>query len=170
MLYSPLNPVRTMNKPKKAAHKSDPEITENRKAYHDYFIEERLEAGLVLQGWEVKSLRAGKVQIRDCYVMLKDGEAWLFGALINPLQTASTHIHPEATRTRKLLLHSEEIARLVGAIERKGYSAIALSLYWKNGRAKCQLGLAKGKKQHDKRDAEKDRDWQRDKQRLMRHR
>ena len=94
----------------------------------------------------------------------------MFGALINPLQTASTHIHPEATRTRKLLLHSEEIARLVGAIERKGYSAIALSLYWKNGRAKCQIGLAKGKKQHDKRDAEKDRDWQRDKQRLMRHR
>ena len=158
------------NQHKKSAHKSDPMITDNRKAYHDYFIEERFEAGLELEGWEVKSLRAGKVQLRDCYVLLKDGEAFLLGCLINPLISASTHITPDAQRTRRLLLHKEEINTLVGAVERKGYSAIALSLYWKNGRAKCQIGLAKGKKQHDKREAEKDRDWQRDKQRLMRHR
>ena len=158
------------NQHKKPAHKSDPMITDNRKAYHDYFIEERFEAGLELEGWEVKSLRAGKVQLRDCYVLLKDGEAFLLGCLINPLISASTHITPDAQRTRRLLLHKEEINTLVGAVERKGYSAIALSLYWKNGRAKCQIGLAKGKKQHDKREAEKDRDWQRDKQRLMRHR
>ena len=155
---------------KKPAHKSDPTITDNRKAFHDYFIEERFEAGLELLGWEVKSLRAGKVQLRDCYVLLKDGEAFLLGCLITPLISASTHITPDAQRTRRLLLHREEINHLVGAVERKGYSAIALSLYWKNGRAKCQIGLAKGKKQHDKREAEKDRDWQRDKQRLMRHR
>ena len=159
-----------MANPKKSAHKSDPTITDNRKAYHDYFIEERFEAGLELLGWEVKSLRAGKVQLRDCYVLLKDGEAFLLGCLITPLLSASTHVTTDAQRTRRLLLHKEEINRLVGAVERKGYSAIALSLYWKNGRAKCQIGLAKGKKQHDKRDAEKDRDWQRDKQRLMRHR
>lgn len=159
-----------MSNPKKSANRSDSTITENKKAYHDYFIEERLEAGLVLEGWEVKSLRAGKVQLRDCYVLLKDGEAFLFGALITPLSSASTHVTAEADRTRKLLLHREEISHLIGAIERKGYAAIALSLYWKKGRAKCQLGLAKGKKQHDKRDTEKDRDWQRDKQRLMRHR
>ena len=159
-----------MANPKKPAQKSDPQITDNRKAYHDYFIEERFEAGLELEGWEVKSLRAGKVQLRDCYVLLKDGEAFLLGCLINPLISASTHITPDAQRTRRLLLHREEINQLIGAVERKGYSAIALSLYWKNGRAKCQIGLAKGKKQHDKRETEKDRDWQRDKQRLMRHR
>ena len=159
-----------MANPKKSAQKSDPMITDNRKAYHDYFIEERFEAGLELQGWEVKSLRAGKVQLRDCYVLLKDGEAFLLGCLITPLLSASTHITTDAQRTRRLLLHKEEINQLIGAVERKGYSAIALSLYWKNGRAKCQIGLAKGKKQHDKREAEKDRDWQRDKQRLMRHR
>jgi SsrA-binding protein len=159
-----------MNKPKKDARNTDTQITDNRKAYHDYFIEERFEAGMVLQGWEVKSLRAGKIQLRDCYVLLKDGEAFLLGSLITPLMTASTHITPDAQRTRKLLLHASEIAQLVGAVERKGYSAIALSMYWKNGRAKVQIGLAKGKKQHDKRDTEKDRDWQRDKQRLMRHR
>ena len=170
LLYSAPRLAQPMNKPKKDAHKSDPQITDNRRAYHDYFIEERLDAGLVLQGWEVKSLRAGKVQLRDCYVLLKDGEAFLLGCLITPLQTASTHIQPDAQRTRKLLLHASEIAHLIGAVERKGYSAIALSLYWKNGRAKCQIGLAKGKKQHDKRDTEKDRDWQRDKQRLLRHR
>ena len=145
-------------------------IVVNKKARHDYFIEDRFEAGIELQGWEVKSLRAGKVQLRDCYVLLKDGEAFLLGCLINPLISASTHITPDAQRTRRLLLHREEINQLIGAVERKGYSAIALSLYWKNGRATCQIRLAKGKKQHDKRDAEKDRDWQRDKQRLMRHR
>lgn len=159
-----------MNKPKKPAANTDSLITENKKAYHDYFIEERLEAGLVLEGWEVKSLRAGKVQLRDCYVLLKDGEAFLFGALITPLSSASTHVEADPERTRKLLLHDKEIAHLVGAVERKGYAAIALKLYWSKGRAKCQLGLAKGKKQHDKRDTEKERDWQRDKQRLLRKR
>jgi len=159
-----------MSNSKKSATHTDSQITENKKAYHDYFIEERLEAGLALEGWEVKSLRAGKVQLRDCYVMLKNGEAFLFGCLISPLSSASTHVEADPERTRKLLLHKEEIAHLIGAIERKGYAAIALKLYWSKGRAKCQLGLAKGKKQHDKRDTEKDRDWQRDKQRLLRKR
>ena len=155
---------------KKKAANSDPSIAQNRKAFHDYFIEERLEAGLVLEGWEVKSLRAGKAQLRDSYVLLKDGEAFLLGLLISPLSSASTHVEPDPTRIRKLLLHEEEIARLVGAVERKGYSVIALSMYWKRGRAKVELGLAKGKKQHDKREAEKDRDWARDRERLMKHR
>ena len=159
-----------MSNSNKSATRTDSLITENKKAYHDYFIEERLEAGLALEGWEVKSLRAGKVQLRDCYVLLKDGEAFLFGCLITPLSSASTHVEADPERTRKLLLHKAEIAHLIGAIERKGYAAIALKLYWSKGRAKCQLGLAKGKKQHDKRDTEKDRDWQRDKQRLMRKR
>ncbi len=144
-------------------------ITVNKKALHDYHIEERLEAGLVLEGWEVKALRAGKVQLRDSYVIIKNGEAWLLGALINPLPTASTHIHPDPTRTRKLLLHRDEINRLIGAIERKGYTIVALSLYWKNGRAKVEIGLAKGKKLHDKRAAERDRDWAREKQRLLKN-
>jgi SsrA-binding protein len=159
-----------MSKPNKSAARADSLITENKKAYHDYFIEERIEAGLVLEGWEVKSLRAGKVQLRDCYVLLKNGEAYLFGALITPLSSASTHVEADPERTRKLLLHASEISQLIGAVERKGYSAVALKLYWSKGRAKCQIGLAKGKKQHDKRDMEKERDWQRDKQRLMRRR
>ena len=149
---------------------NDSSITQNKKAFHDYFVEQRIEAGLVLEGWEVKSLRAGKVQLRDAYVLLKGGEAFLLGSLINPLNSASTHITADPQRTRKLLLHRLEIAHLVGAIERKGYTAVALALYWKKGRVKCELGLAKGKKQHDKRDAEKDRDWQRDKQRIMKGR
>ncbi len=149
---------------------NDSSITQNKKAFHDYFVEQRIEAGLVLEGWEVKSLRAGKVQLRDAYVLLKGGEAFLLGSLINPLNSASTHITADPQRTRKLLLHRPEIAHLVGAIERKGYTAVALALYWKKGRVKCELGLAKGKKQHDKRDAEKDRDWQRDKQRIMKGR
>ncbi len=144
-------------------------ITVNKKALHDYHIEERLEAGLVLEGWEVKALRAGKVQLRDSYVIIKNGEAWLLGALINPLPTASTHIHPDPQRTRKLLLHRDEINRLIGAIERKGYTVVALSLYWKNGRVKVEIGLAKGKKLHDKRAAERERDWAREKQRLLKN-
>lgn len=159
-----------MNKPNAKKSGGDGSITQNKKAFHDYFVEQRFEAGLVLEGWEVKSIRAGKVQLRDAYVLLKDGEAWLFGALINPLSSASTHIQPDAQRTRKLLLHRLEISRLVGAIERKGYTAVALALYWKKGRVKCEIGLAKGKKQHDKRDTEKERDWQRDRQRLMKGR
>ena len=149
---------------KKAASAS---IAQNKKARHDYHIEERLEAGLVLEGWEVKSLRAGKIQLRDAYVLLKDGEAFLFGALITPLPSASTHITPDPRRTRKLLLNRREIDRLRGAIERRGLTVVALALYWKNGRVKCEIGVARGKKQHDKRAAEKARDWQREKSRLL---
>jgi len=139
----------------------------NKKARHDYFIEDRLESGIALEGWEVKSLRAGKVQIRDSYVLLKGGEAYLFGALITPLPTASTHIHPEPQRNRKLLLHRREIDRLHGAVERKGYAVIPTAMYWKQGRAKLEIGLARGKKTHDKRQTEKERDWQRQKQRIL---
>jgi len=157
-----------MNKP----DKKDPErlIAENRRARYDYFIEERLEAGLVLQGWEVKSMRAGKAQVAEAYVYLKEGEAFLFGANITPLKTASTHVIPEPLRTRKLLLNKAELSRLVGSVERKGYTMIPLDLHWKGGRAKLEIGLAKGKKQHDKRATEKDRDWERNKGRIMRGR
>ncbi len=155
-----------MNKPDK---KEAPRlIAENRKARYDYFIEERLEAGLVLEGWEVKSMRAGKAQIAEGYVYLKGGEAFLFGAQITPLITTSTHITAEPKRTRKLLLNKSELSRLVGSVERKGYTLVPLDLHWKDGRAKLEIGLAKGKKQHDKRATEKDRDWQRDKARAMR--
>ena len=145
-------------------------IALNKKARHDFFIEDRFEAGLVLEGWEVKSLRAGRANLTESYVIVKDGEAWLLGATISPLPTASTHIHPDSTRTRKLLLHREELDKLIGAVERKGYTLIALSMFWKRGRAKVDVGLARGKKQHDKRATEKDREWQRDKQRLMKAR
>ncbi|MFH0341253.1 MAG: SsrA-binding protein SmpB [Chromatiales bacterium] len=145
-------------------------ITLNKKAKHDYSIEERFEGGLVLEGWEVKSLRAGRIQIRDSYVLLKDGEAWLFGALITPLPTASTHIHPDPQRTRKVLLNRSEINRLIGAVERKGYTAVATAMYWKRGRAKLEIGLAKGKKEHDKRAAERDRDWRREQERVLKAR
>lgn len=143
-------------------------IALNKKARHDFHIEDRFEAGLVLEGWEVKSLRAGKTQLVDSYVIIKDGEAWLLGCLITPLLAASTHIHPDATRTRKLLLRRDELNKLIGAVERKGYTLIPLAMYWKQGRAKLEIGLAKGKKEHDKRATEKDRDWQREKQRVMR--
>jgi len=142
----------------------------NRKARHDFALEDRFEAGIALEGWEVKSLRAGHIQIRDSYVLLKSGEAYLFGALITPLPTASTHIHPDAQRTRKLLLHRSELSRLIGAVERKGYTLIPTAMYWKSGRAKLEIALARGKQSHDKREDEKQRDWERDKQRLMRHR
>ena len=147
---------------------SDNTIVRNKKAFHDYFIEEHFEAGLALQGWEVKSLRAGRAQIKESYVLIKDGEAYLFGCHISPLLSASTHVKTDPTRTRKLLLHRAEISRLIGASERKGYTLMPLALYWKHGRAKLDVGLAKGKKEHDKRESEKDRDWQREKQRLMR--
>src|SRR5262245_47465177 len=143
-------------------------IAENRKARYDYFIEERLEAGLVLQGWEVKSMRAGKAQIAEGYVYLKEGEAFLFGALITPLNTASTHTTADPKRTRKLLLNKSELSRLVGSLERKGYTLVPPELPWKDGRAKLEIGLAKGKKEHDKRATEKDRDWARDKARILR--
>lgn len=145
-------------------------IALNRQATHDYFIEERHEAGLVLQGWEVKSLRAGRAQLKESYVVLKGGEAWLLGAHFSPLSTASTHVVADAVRTRKLLLHHHELSRLIGHVERKGYTLVPLALYWRKGRAKLEIGLARGKKQHDKRATEKDRDWQRERQRVMKQR
>jgi len=144
-------------------------IALNKKARHDYSIDERFEAGIALEGWEVKSLRAGKVQIVESYILLKDSEAYLFGALITPLPTASTHISPEPQRSRKLLLHRTELNRLIGAVERKGFALVPTALYWKNGKVKLELGVARGKKAHDKREAEKDRDWQRQKAQIMRH-
>jgi SsrA-binding protein len=155
---------------KKAKTSSGSTIALNKKARHEFTLEERLEAGLALEGWEVKSLRAGKIQLVDSYILLKGGEAFLFGALITPLPTASTHIRPDPTRTRKLLLHRDEIDKLIGAVERKGYSLIPTAMYWRKGRAKLEIALAKGKKEHDKRAATKDRDWQRDKQRIMKNR
>ena len=143
-------------------------VAVNRKARHDYFLEDGIEAGLVLQGWEVKAMRAGRAQLRDGYVLLKDREAWLLGAHITPLPTASTHIHPDPQRSRKLLLHRAELSKLIGAVERRGYALIPTKLYWNKGRAKLAVSLAKGKKNVDKRHAEKDRDWQREKQRVMR--
>ena len=142
-------------------------IAQNKKARFDYFIEERLEAGLVLEGWEVKSMRAAKAQLVDSYVILRGGEAWLLGAHLTPLNTASTHIDADPKRIRKLLLNRREIDRLTGLVERKGYTLVALELYWSKNRAKVAVGLAKGKKQHDKRATEKDRDWQRDKARVL---
>ena len=144
-------------------------IALNKRARFDYFIEERFEAGIALEGWEVKSLRAGKVQIAESYVIIKDREAYLLGALITPLMTASTHIHPDPTRTRKLLLRREELARLIGAVERKGYTLVPTAMYWSKGRAKLEVGLAKGKQAHDKRAAIKERDWERQKGRMLRH-
>ena len=145
-------------------------IALNRRARHDYFIDERYEAGLALQGWEVKALRAGKLQLNEGYVIVKGDEAWLVGAHITPLNSASTHVLADPTRTRKLLLKRREIDHLVGAVERKGHTLIPLAMYWKNGRAKLEIGLGRGKKSHDKRAAEKDRDWQREKARTMRAR
>jgi SsrA-binding protein len=145
-------------------------IAENRRARHEYFIEERFEAGLSLAGWEVKAMRAGRAQLAESYVVIRNGEVFLQGAHVTPLNSASTHVITDPTRARKLLLHRAEIDRLVGAVERSGYTLIPLELYWKNGRAKVRIGLAKGKKQHDKRASEKDRDWQRDKARLLRAR
>ena len=155
---------------KQTGNASGSTIILNKKARHDFFIEEKFEAGLVLEGWEVKSLRAGKVQIRDSYILLKDGEAFLFGALITPLPTASTHIKPDPQRTRKLLLNRREINKLIGHVERKGYAVVPTAMYWKKGRAKIEIALARGKQSHDKRQAEKDRDWQRQKQRLLKSR
>ncbi|MEN8176659.1 MAG: SsrA-binding protein SmpB [Pseudomonadota bacterium] len=142
-------------------------IALNKKAGHDYFIEERHEAGIVLEGWEVKSLRAGRINLTESYVTVKDGEAFLFGCHITPLPTASTHIHPDPTRTRKLLMHRSELNKLIGLTERKGYTLVPTAMYWKKGRAKLEVGLAKGKKLHDKRASEKERDWKREKERLF---
>ncbi len=147
---------------------SDSNIARNKKAFHDYSIEERFEAGLALEGWEVKSLRAGRVQLKESYVLLRNGEAFLFGCHISPLSSASTHVDPDPTRSRKLLLHRSELNRLIGAVERRGYALVPLSMFWKRGRAKLDVGLAKGKKAYDKRATEKQRDWDRQKQRLLR--
>jgi len=144
-------------------------IAANKRARHDYFIEDRLEAGLALEGWEVKSLRDGRAQLTESYVNIRNGEAWLVGAHFSPLTTTSTHVHAEPTRSRKLLLHRNELDRLVGAVERKGYALIPLELHWTRGRVKLEVGLAKGKKQHDKRAASKDRDWERQRARILKH-
>ena len=144
-------------------------IAKNKKAAFNYFIEERFEAGLALQGWEVKSMRAGKAQLSEAYVTLKDGEIWLFGAHLTPLSAASSHVEADPTRTRKLLMHRREIDRLTGLVERRGFTLVPLELYWKQGRAKLAVGLARGKRKRDKRAAEKDRDWARDKERILKH-
>lgn len=142
-------------------------IIDNKKAFHDYFIEERHEAGLVLEGWEVKAIRAGRVQLKEAYVVLKKEEVWLVGCHISPLATASTHIKPDPTRSRKLLLHALEIKKLIGKVQQAGYTLVPLNLHYTKGRIKLEIGLAKGKKLHDKRAAEKDREWAREKQRIL---
>ncbi|WP_269902009.1 SsrA-binding protein SmpB [Paenalcaligenes faecalis] len=144
-------------------------IVENRKARHEYFIEERYEAGLVLQGWEVKAIRSGHVQLAESYIVIRDGEIWVIGMHISPLATTSTHISPEATRTRKLLLKSEEISKLIGRVEQRGYTLIPLNLHYSRSHIKMDIGLGKGKKHHDKRDTSRDRDWQREQERWMKH-
>jgi len=157
-----------VNKPQN--DKTSALIAQNRRARHDYFIEDRYEAGLALQGWEVKSMRAGRAQLTEGYVYLRNGEAFLFGAHFAPLNSASTHVLADPARTRKLLMNRSELDRLIGYVEREGYTLVPLELYWKNGRAKLRVGLAKGKKQHDKRASEKDRDWERHKGRVLRGR
>lgn len=142
-------------------------ITDNKKAFHDYFIEEKHEAGLVLEGWEVKSIRAGRANLKEAYVVLKNGTVFLIGCHISPLQTASTHIHPDPTRSRKLLLHSEEISKLIGKVERAGYTLVPLDLHYSRGRIKLEIGLAKGKKQHDKRATEKEKEWKREQSQIL---
>jgi len=143
-------------------------IVENRKAFHDYFIEQRLEAGIALEGWEVKAIRAGRAQIKEAYVIVSNDEIFLIGCHISPLISASTHVTPDPTRTRKLLLHAGEISRLIGSVEQDGYTLVPLDLHYKNGRIKLEIGLAKGKKQYDKRQDEKEKDWRREQQRLLR--
>jgi SsrA-binding protein len=145
-------------------------IADNKKAAYNYFFEERFEAGVVLQGWEVKAVREGKVQLTDGYVVIKDGELFVIGCQINPLKTASTHVTADALRTKKLLMHKEEIKRLMGKVERKGYTLVPLNLHWKSGRVKCEIALAKGKAEHDKRDVIKDREGKREVERAMKSR
>lgn len=144
-------------------------IALNKRASHDYMLEDRFEAGLVLEGWEVKAIRSGKAQLVDSYVLLRNGEAWLLGANITPLTSASTHVVPEPQRTRKLLLHARELARIFAATQRKGYTCVATAMYWKGNKIKCEIALGKGKKLHDKRASERDKDWNRQKERLLRH-
>lgn len=142
-------------------------IAQNKKAFHDFFIEEKYETGMVLEGWEVKAIRAGRTNLKEAYVIIRSGEIFLIGCHISPLPTASTHVHPDPVRTRKLLLHAEEISKLIGKVERAGYTLVPLDMHYSKGRIKLEIGLAKGKKQHDKRDAEKDREWLREKAQVM---
>jgi SsrA-binding protein len=142
-------------------------IIDNRKAFHDYFIEERFEAGMALLGWEVKAIRAGRANLKEAYVIVRKGEVFLFGAHISPLLSASTHVTPDPVRTRKLLLKAEEIKKLIGKVERAGYTLVPLNLHYSKGRIKCEIGLAKGKKMHDKRESDKQRDWQREQQSIL---
>ena len=145
-------------------------IVQNKKAFHDYFIEQRFEAGIALEGWEVKAIRAGRVQLKEAYVIVSNAELYLIGCHMSPLPTASTHVTPDPTRTRKLLLHAAEINKLIGSVERAGYTLVPLDMHYSRGRVKLEIGLAKGKRQHDKRAAEKDREWRREQQRLLRDR
>ena len=144
-------------------------IAQNKKAFHDYFVEQKFEAGIALEGLEVKSVRAGRAQLKEAYVIVRNNEIFLIGCHISPLPSASTHLHPDPVRTRKLLLHTEEINRLIGSVERAGYTMLPLDMHYTRGRIKLEIGLAKGKKQHDKRQAEKEREWQREKQRLLKN-
>ena len=146
---------------------TDGRIAENKKAIFNYFIEERFEAGMVLQGWEVKSLREGKVQLTDGYVVIRNGEMFVIGCQINPLNSASTHVSADSVRTKKLLLHKEQIKRLIGKVEQKGYTLVPLNLHWKAGKVKCEIALGKGKAEHDKRDTIKDREGKREVERAM---
>jgi SsrA-binding protein len=157
------------NKASQKAKSGGSLIAQNKKARHDFFIEAVYEAGMALEGWEVKALRAGRAQLKEAYVSLRNGEAWLLGAHVSPLTSASTHVKADPTRTRKLLLHRHELDNLVGLVERKGYTLVPLRLYWKAGRAKLEVGLAQGKKQHDKRAADRDRDWKRQKERILKN-
>jgi len=157
-----------MATPKKTALPA--RIADNKKAAFNYFFEDRFEAGMVLEGWEVKAIREGKVQLTDGYVVIRDGELYIIGCQINPLKTASTHVRPDAVRTRKLLLHKDEIRRLIGKVEQKGYTLVPLNLHWKNGRVKCDIALARGKAEHDKRDTIKDREGKREVERAMKSR
>lgn len=162
--------MRTMAKKSSKDKKStNSTIAQNKKARHDFFIEDRFEAGIVLEGWEVKGLREGKVNLTESYVFIKNGEAWISGMQISPLLSASTHVRPEPTRVRKLLLNRSELNKLIGQVERKGYTIVALAMYWKHGYVKLEIGLAKGKADHDKRASAKDQDWKREKQRVLKH-
>ncbi|MFN0184451.1 MAG: SsrA-binding protein SmpB [Aquabacterium sp.] len=161
--------ISTDRRPRNTAHlASSAPVAENRRARYDYQVEERFEAGIVLEGWEIKSIRAGQVQLTDGYVVIRDGELYMIGCRINALRSASTHVHPEADRTKKLLMHKTEIRRLVGKVEQKGYTLVPLNLHYKAGRIKVDIALAKGKAEHDKRNTEKKRDWEREKGQLMR--
>jgi len=166
--WTPIGVESTRMSTKKKDTSNKGRIAQNKRARYEYAIEERFEAGVALQGWEVKSIREGKIQFGESYALIRDGELYLFGAQISPLLSASTHVIPDAMRNRKLLLHRNQIDQLIGAVERKGFSLIPTTMYWKNGKIKVELGLGKGKKQHDKRATEKDRDWEREKGRIMR--